>query len=80
LDERWVEFSPPWAPHVQGRHTLRVIDVETGRPEAQRYEAKCGKCGAQWGPTTCETGMVRQHIATFARAHLHRDPLAPSAA
>ena len=72
---RWVDFRPPWATHVHGRHTLREIDPETGRPEEQYYEATCEKCGCRWGPLPCNTGQVRQHIAKFAIVHLHREPL-----
>lgn len=74
-EEVWIDYSPPWAPHVKGRYTERTVDPETRQPTEQRYVVKCEKCGAQWGPTTCLSGMVRQHIVNFAIAHPHRDPL-----
>jgi hypothetical protein len=73
------KYSPPWSPHVRGSYEPRVIDRETMIPEPQRVHAVCDECKAEFR-TTCASGMVRAHIATFARVHLHRDPLAPPAA
>lgn len=71
----WTTWTPPYAPHVEGRYTELEIDPDTNQPLEQRVSAMCRQCGAEWGPVTCTSGMVRQHIATFARVHLHRDAL-----
>lgn len=73
----WIDWCPEWAPHVRGRYTERVWDPETKLHDPQTVEVRCtfGGCEATWR-TTCQSGHVREHIATFARLHLHRDPLA----
>jgi hypothetical protein len=45
--------------------------------EAQQVEGVCSVCNTQW-KTTCSSGHPRERIATFARVHLHRDPLTPT--
>lgn len=70
LSEKW---SPPWATHVEGRYEPESFD--DGKRESQRVEITCAKCKGTF-KTTCESGRVRQHIATFAQIHLHRSPLA----
>lgn len=73
---KWVDWSPEWAPFVLGRYTERVFDEETKMHEAQQVEARCtfSGCETAWR-TSCQSGRVRDHIATFAKVHLHRDPL-----
>ena len=66
-ERRWVDYSPPWAPHVRGRYEAREYGPD-GRPEPQRVEMACERCGAAW-QTTCETGMVRGHVDRFALVH-----------
>jgi hypothetical protein len=62
-------FSPGWCPHVVGTYEENDGEFE------QKYSIVCNKCGATWGPTICNSGLVRQHIGNFALAHIHRDPL-----
>lgn len=71
--DTWVDFSPPWAPHVKGSYTDRTFD-EDGLPEEQKVRATCTVCGTVF-QRTCASGQVRTHITTFARLHVHRDPL-----
>ena len=42
----------------------------------ERIDATCTTCGAVY-KRRCSSGLMRQHIANFARVHLHRDPLNP---
>lgn len=77
VDESWTSWTPAWAPaHVRGRYTERRWSAEEQAYEEQRVEAECSfvGCGAIFR-RTCSSGRVREHIATFARVHLHRDPL-----
>jgi hypothetical protein len=71
LTESW---SPEWAPHAVGRYEAREVDPETGLAEPQRIEMTCSVC-KDTARRSCTSGQVRQHIATFARMHLHRSPL-----
>ena len=66
-------WSPPWAPHVEGSYDDREPD-EDGIPQEARVEARCRTCGATFR-RMCASGLMRNWIATFARAHIHRDPL-----
>lgn len=68
-------YSPLWCPNVVGRYSPRQQDPETGMPEEQLWEAECTACKARWGPAACTSGLVRNHIANFAKAHTHRDAL-----
>lgn len=77
IDEPWIEFRPKWCPHVRGEYTPRVYDPDAGQMQQQKWRATCEKCNEKWGPVLCDSGMVTQHIARFALAHLHRDPLDP---
>lgn len=65
-------YAPPWAPHVAGRYTERLV-VE-GEVQDQVVEATCSQCGDSFR-RRCSSGQVRAHIAAFAQAHVHRDPL-----
>lgn len=69
-------YRPSWATHIDGSYTERTVD-DDGMPEPQQVFCKCEVCGHQW-QTKCSSGLVRQHISTFARVHLHRDPLGGS--
>lgn len=71
----WETWSPEWAPFVQGQFTKRTFD-EDGLPDEQRIVVSCSSCGATW-QRTCTSGLVKNHINTFARLHIHRDPMAP---
>jgi hypothetical protein len=73
--EVWEPFTPAFAPHVSGRYTRRAWDPVLHVFEPQRVEATCTRCAAVYGPTTCDSGRVREKITLFASAHLHRDPL-----
>jgi hypothetical protein len=73
----WVPYRPKWAPHVAGSYTEREFDPEERRYLPQQWQASCEVCRAQHGPVWCESGLVRDHVSTFALAHLHRDPLSP---
>jgi hypothetical protein len=73
--ELTVRWSPPWAAHVEGRHSPRTLDAD-GLPEEQRVEATCTVCRATFR-RACSSGMVRHWIEVFAKVHLHRSPLAP---
>lgn len=77
--EVWEPWSPPWAPHVKGRYTRRVWDAVEKKHDPQRVEARCEfvGCGGVYGPTSCDSGRVRDHIDTFATNHLHRDAMDP---
>lgn len=68
-------YSPEAVKHVTGKYSSRMFDPETNQPEDQWWEASCSKCGATMGPAPCASGMVRQHISSFAFAHTHRDGL-----
>lgn len=76
LDEgkRRETWSPSWAPHITGTYDVRTYDPETGVPDEQRVDIRCGSCGSTHR-VVCRTGHVREHVATFARVHAHRDPL-----
>jgi hypothetical protein len=65
----WETFRPRWAPNVRGEHTVRG--------PSQVWKVTCETCGETFGPLRCDSGMVRNHIAKFAVAHVHKDPLAP---
>jgi len=67
-----IEYRPGWASHVRGSFTKRVVGPD-GRPEEQVVEMVCETCGGYWR-TACNSGMVRGHVDTFARQHLHADP------
>lgn len=69
------EWRPPHAPHVVGRYGPRLVDEETGMPEAQTVRCVCEYpgCGATW-QTQCASGRVREHVQRFGTVHLHRDP------
>lgn len=71
----WIEWSPNNVPHVVGRYTERVVDLETGLPDPQDFEVVCRTCVARW-KGSCSSGSVRLHIQKFAARHQHRDPLA----
>jgi hypothetical protein len=73
----WVEWRPTYATHVLGKYTSPRRDPETMEQLEQVYVIECEKCSQRWGPLKCTTGAVRNHIATFAIAHLHRSPLDP---
>lgn len=62
-------YSPPFAPHVKGAYERRE------GTDPQRFEARCETCGEGFGPASCDSGRVRERIAKFAVAHLHRDAL-----
>lgn len=66
------EWSPAWAPHVLGYYYDRVPD-EDGIPEEAEVGATCTTCHTDF-KRTCSSGMMRQHIANFAIAHVHRHP------
>ena len=72
--DEWIEWSPGFAPHVKGKYTRRTFD-DDGLPEEQHIRVHCTHCGDTWD-RECLSGQVRGHIARFATAHLHRDPLA----
>ena len=71
--ETWDAWSPPFAPHVDGRWTRRVL-AEDGTTEPQKVEMVCTHCGDKW-QATCSTGLVHGHVQKFALLHLHRDVL-----
>jgi hypothetical protein len=77
IEEQWIEWSPPWAPHVKGRYTSKVRGDE-GFCEPQRVTMVCTHrengqlCGATW-QTVCASGNVRGHINNFAKVHAHKD-------
>lgn len=73
-ETQWEEWAPEYAPHVKGRYERRTWDG-AGLPLAQKIECTCTACGGRY-ETACTTGQVRAHIARFAAAHLHADPLA----
>jgi hypothetical protein len=64
----WQEYVPRYAEHVKGRYTR--VTVEDGRRQPQLVEARCERCGA-WYRNECRQGRPRQHVALFARQHLH---------
>ena len=68
---QWIFWSPPWAPHVQGRYEMRRYDAELKRFEPQLVVAVCTNCGHDWR-ASCESGLVRDHISRFAAIHLHQ--------
>lgn len=68
MSERYaVTWAPAWAPHVSGSYEPREA-LEEG--EAQRWEARCGKCGAEHRGE-CPRLAARGHIAKFAALHAH---------
>lgn len=76
--EKWIQWSPPWAPHVKGRYTEKCRG-DQGFCEPQRVTMLCAfkhedgsVCGATW-QTVCASGNVRGHINNFAKAHDHKD-------
>lgn len=71
MKNRW---SPQATPHVVGEYADRAFD-ENELPKPQAFMCRCTHCGAAWG-SICTSGNVRQHIASFALRHLHRDSLA----
>jgi hypothetical protein len=74
----WDEWRPTYAKHVLGKYTKPRRDPETLEPLEQVYVIECEQCAQRWGPLKCTTpGNVRNHIATFAIQHLHRNPLDP---
>ena len=68
------QWSPAWAPHVVGYYDDRVIDPKTFIPEEAEVGATCTTCGETF-KRMCMSGLMRNWIATFARVHLHRNPL-----
>ena len=70
-EEKWQEWSPPWAPHVLGRYTAREQPLEGEPQQPQRVEAVCKKCGGEPWRGVCTTGNVRGKISTFALEHRH---------
>lgn len=74
VDPTWESYSPNWAPHVTGLFSPAEVDEETGEREPQIVFIACEKCEGTWR-TLCHSGAVRQHVLTFAKAHLHRDPM-----
>jgi hypothetical protein len=80
-EKRVHEWSPPFSPHVVGWYEERTIDPETGIPEPSKVWGECRHAECMKGgepvrfQTVCSSGLFRQHIATFGRVHLHRDPL-----
>jgi hypothetical protein len=75
--EEWQEWRPPYASHVVGKFTRPRVDPETGQREIQTYTLQCETCNTLYGPLKCHTGLIRNHISTFAIQHLHRSPLEP---
>lgn len=69
------EWSPQFAPHVQGYYYERTLG-EDGLPEESEVGAKCTTCGETF-QRKCSSGLFREWIARFARVHLHRSPLEP---
>lgn len=67
----WDGWIPPYAPHVRGRWTRRIIN-DDGFPEPQNVEMICTECNATW-KTICTSGLVHGHIQRFALVHLHKD-------
>ena len=67
-------WGPQWAKHVEGSYPEREVDPESGAPEPQLIRMTCSICKGTH-QVTCTSGAVRQHIGTFARVHLHREPL-----
>ena len=63
-----TEYVPHWAPLVKGWYTERDEDG------VAKVGASCTKCLASFGPRTCTSGMVRQHVNNFALSHTHRGP------
>jgi hypothetical protein len=68
-----ISYSPIWAPHVRGEWTERTYD-EDGLPEEQSVTIVCGECKGVHR-MKCTSGLAREHVQRFARAHLHRDPM-----
>lgn len=64
------DYSPPWNPNVVGWHTDRDEDGEA------EVGAQCTVCKNSF-KRKCTSGLMRQHIAQFALAHVHRGPLDP---
>lgn len=68
------EFSPNWAPHIKGWYEDR--EVVDGEPQEAPVGATCGVCKDSF-KRLCLSGLMRQHIVNFARAHAHNpNPLA----
>jgi hypothetical protein len=64
-------YRPKWAPHVQGQIGERDDEGE------QLVLLTCDLC-RDASRKVCRSAMPRQHVASYARAHLHRDALAVS--
>jgi hypothetical protein len=77
--EDWHEWRPPFAPHVVGWFEPRPAsrDLNPGETPEQKWRVRCETCGDVF-QGACSTGAIRTHIARFAAAHLHRDPLKPA--
>lgn len=78
-EQQWIEWSPPWAPHVKGKYTPRkrgdegFCEPQTVLMVCTHKDPETGKlCGANW-QTKCSSGNVRSHINNFAKAHAHKD-------
>jgi hypothetical protein len=71
---QWEEWRPPYASHVVGRWTKLEAEPD-GAHLPQTYTMTCELCNQSWGPTKCTSGLIKNHIATFAIQHLHRSPL-----
>ncbi len=77
LTEQW---QPRQHPHIQLRHEPRRIDPQSGMPDDQSFEVRCGYvspegvvCGGRWRGS-CSSGRIREKALMFAARHVHRDP------
>ncbi len=73
MSERWQEWSPANASHVQGRFTPRHWNGVGFDP--QWVEATCTTCKESSARVRCDSGRVREKIVAFSLLHLHKDPL-----
>jgi hypothetical protein len=74
--EAMNEYRPRWAPWVVGTFQEPEFDPTRGCYEPLRVDVRCEKCG-EATRRTCDSGQPRDHVARFARLHVHRDPLGP---
>lgn len=72
-----LTWTPEYAQHVTGAFDRRVWDPVLLKHEPQTVFIVCKHCGATH-QVVCAQGRPLGHIATFARVHLHTDPLAPA--
>jgi hypothetical protein len=68
--ETYLLWSPVFAAHVVGYYEPRVAN-DDGTFEPQRWMVRCSKCGVDYGPARCHSGIVQTRIAMFAKGHLH---------